>query len=149
LQRQVDEFLVLVAVADQIGLGVVQIGKRRDQLGLRAGLEPVMVALAEFGDLLDHLALLVDLDRIDSAVAALVAEFLDRRGERLVEFGDARMQQVAETQQHRQVGAAVAQAADHLVKRDFLGPLAAAQPHGDLAAGIDGEIIIAPLGHAV
>ena len=41
--------------------------------GLRAGLEAVVVGPAELDDLLDDVAVLVDLDRVDAAVLALVA----------------------------------------------------------------------------
>ena len=55
-------------------IGVSIVGERDDgeQLGLGAGLEAEVVRLAELEDLFDDLPLLVDLDRVDAAVAALV-----------------------------------------------------------------------------
>ena len=78
LQRKVDEFLVLVAIADEVGLGIVHVGERGNELGLGTGFEAVMIFFPEFRDLLDDLALLVDLDRIDAAVFAAVLGFPDR-----------------------------------------------------------------------
>ena len=73
LQGQVDELVVLVAVADEEGLGVVQVREGRDELRLAPGLQAVVVALAELRDLLDDLLLLVDLDRVDAPVGAAVS----------------------------------------------------------------------------
>ena len=67
VQGQVDEGLVLVPVADQERVRVVQVGHGGDQLGLAAGLQAVVVPLAEAGDLLDDLLLLVHLDGEDAA----------------------------------------------------------------------------------
>ena len=57
-----------------------------------------MVLFSEFGDLLDHLALLVYLDRVDPTVIAGVFHDADRLLEGFVNLGDTRVQQVAETQ---------------------------------------------------
>ena len=64
-------------------IGVVVVGERDDgqQLRLRAGLEAEVVRLAELVDFLDDLPLLIDLDRIDAAVAALVLMLCDGAGE--------------------------------------------------------------------
>ena len=43
VEGEVDELLVLVAVADDVGLGIVHVGERGDQLGLGAGFEAVVV----------------------------------------------------------------------------------------------------------
>ena len=58
--------------------------------------------LAELDDLLDDVALLVDLDRVDGGVAAGVPELLARLLEALGQRVDARAEDVGEAQQHRQ-----------------------------------------------
>ena len=144
LEGEVDEFLVLVAVADQIGLGIVHVRERGDELGLGAGFKAVVVAFAELGDLLDDLALLVDLDRIDAAVFAAVFGILDRLAERLVDFRDAGMEQIAETEEHRQVGASIAQAVDDFEERDLGLCLVILKAHGDMAVLVHAEEAVAP-----
>src|SRR5690606_6773043 len=61
-QAEVDELLVLVAIADDETLPIPEHGHGHQQLSLAAGLEAVVVARAEAGDLLDDVGLLVDLD---------------------------------------------------------------------------------------
>ena len=75
MEAEVDELLVLVAVADQAGLAGLHHGHGGDQLGLAAGLQAVVVTAAELGDLLDDLLLLVDLDREDALVLAACSRF--------------------------------------------------------------------------
>ncbi len=53
-----------------IGVSLSAIETTAMQLGLRAGLEAELERLAEIEDLLDDLALLVHLDRIDADVIA-------------------------------------------------------------------------------
>ena len=69
--RHLDELGVLEAVADD---GRVVGGHRHhgQQLGLGAGFEAEPVRPAEIEHFLDDLALLIDLDRIDAEVLALV-----------------------------------------------------------------------------
>ena len=69
--RHLDELGVLEAVADDRRV-VVGLGRDRHQLGLGAGLEAEAVLAPEIEHFLDDLALLVDLDRVDADVAALV-----------------------------------------------------------------------------
>ena len=100
MEREVDELLVLVAVADEVGLGVMHVGEGGDQLGLGAGFQTVVVLFAELGDFLDDLALLVDLDRVNAAIFAAVLGIFDRLAEGFVDFRDAGMQQIAETEEN-------------------------------------------------
>ena len=74
--RRLDELGVLEAVADDRRV-VVGDGHDGEQFRLRAGFEAEAVRPAEVEDLLDHVPLLVDLDRIDAAVAALVLVLAD------------------------------------------------------------------------
>ena len=75
-EGEAHELLVLVAVADDEMIGVLGEAEHRLQLGLAAALEADAVRLAELDDLLDDVALLVDLDRVDGRVAAGVLELL-------------------------------------------------------------------------
>ena len=77
-QRGLDVLLVLVAVADDERLFVVEHRHDGEQLRLGAGLQAVVVRAAELDDLLDDVAVLVDLDRVDALVLAAVAVLGDR-----------------------------------------------------------------------
>ena len=78
--RHFDVLVVFEAVADDRRLVV---GERHhgQQFRLRSGFQAEPVRPAEFEDFLDHLALLVDLDRINAAVVALVAVLAEWRSE--------------------------------------------------------------------
>jgi hypothetical protein len=97
VEGEVDEFLVLVAVADDVGLWIVHVGEGGDELGLAAGLQAVMVLAAVAGDFFDDFLLLVDLDWVNAAVNALVFGFLDGGGEAFVELIDAPAEEIAES----------------------------------------------------
>ena len=68
-ERRLDVLLVLVAVADDERLLVLQHRHHGEQLGLRARLEAEVIGAAVLDQPLDEIAVLVDLDRIDAAVA--------------------------------------------------------------------------------
>jgi len=85
VQAKVNKLLVLVAVAHQAGFVAAQLGDGRDEFGLGADFQAMMIAFAEFGDVLHHLLLLVDLHRKDAAVFPLVAETLNGFAETVVE----------------------------------------------------------------
>ena len=117
-QRRLDEGAVLVAVAQDERLGVLLQRQRHQQLRLRAGLDPEVEGTAVLDQLLDHVALLVHLDRVDAAVAALVVVLRDRLLERAEQLLDARPQDVGEADQHRQVDPAAAQVVDERLQVD-------------------------------
>ena len=77
-----------------------------------------MERLAEVEDLLDDLALLVDLDRVDAAVAALVVVLLDGLAKGVVELADAVAEDVGEAEQDRQLDAAGLQLVDEFLQID-------------------------------
>jgi hypothetical protein len=89
VECEVDELLVFVAVADDVCLGVVHVREGGDKFGLRSGFEAVVVFFPKLGDLLDHLALLVDFNRINAPVLARVFRDLNRLVESLVDLSDA------------------------------------------------------------
>jgi hypothetical protein len=63
-------------------------------------------------DFLDDVALLVDLDRVDAAVVALVVVLDDRALERLVDLADAVLEDVGKTDEDRELDVAAAQLVD-------------------------------------
>ena len=101
-EGEAHELLVLVAVADDQMLGVLGEAEDGLELGLAPAFEADAASLAEFDDLFDDVALLVDLDRVDGRVAAGVAELLARLLEPRREVLDPRAQNVREAQQHRE-----------------------------------------------
>ncbi len=118
MQGEVDELLVLVAVADDVRPRGRACAQRDEQLGLAAAFEAVVVVRAEVGDLLDDLPLLVDLDREHAAIAAAVVQAGDGAREGLVEQGDLRVEQVLDAQQHRHLQAALLHARDDVGNAD-------------------------------
>ena len=117
-QRRLDVGAVLVAVAEDERFGVVLQRQRDQQLGLGAGLEAEVEGPAVLDQLLDHVALLVHLDRVDAAVGALVVVLGDRLLERAEQLLDAGAQDVGEADQERQVEAAAPEVVDQLLQVD-------------------------------
>ena len=115
--RRLDVLGVLEAVADDRRV-VVGDRHHRQQLRLRAGLEPELVGPAEVEHLLDDLALLVHLDRVDAAVAALVLVLRDGGLERRVDLAEAVLEDVGEADEDGQADAAQLQAIDELLEVD-------------------------------
>ena len=74
--RHFDVFGVLEPVTDD-GRVVVGLGHHRQHLRLRARLEAEAILAAEIEHFLDHVALLVHLDRVDAEVAPFVAVLVD------------------------------------------------------------------------
>ncbi|ESR71834.1 hypothetical protein T266_06910 [Pseudomonas aeruginosa VRFPA05] len=92
--------------------------------------------------------LLVDLDRIQRGIAALVFEALDVRVEGAGELAHAVLQDIREAHQQRQAQARLAQLADQLVEIDGRR-VGALRTHFDIAAIVDGEITRTPVADAV
>ena len=115
--RRLDVLGVLEAVADDRR---VVVGERHhgQQLRLRAGLEAELVRLAEVEHLFDDLPLLVHLDRVDAAVAALVLVLGDGGLKRRVDLAEPVLQDVGEADEDRQADAAQLQAIDQLLQVD-------------------------------
>jgi hypothetical protein len=93
--RRFDEFRVLEAVADD-GRVVVGDGDDGEQFRLGPGLEPELVRPAEVEYFLHDLPLLIDLDRVDAAVAALVLVLGDGALECSVDVFEPMFQDVGE-----------------------------------------------------
>ena len=119
--RRLDELGVLEAVADDRRV-VVGDGDDGQQLRLAAGFEAEAVRPAEVEHLFDDLPLLIDLDRIDAAVAALVLVLGDGAVKRRVDLAEAVLEDVGEADQHRQADAAQLQPIDQLLQIDGASP---------------------------
>ena len=85
------------------GFGVVLQGQGDQQLGLAARLDAQVEGPPVFDQLLDDVALLVDLDRVDAAVAALVLVLRDGLLEGAAELLDPGLQDVGEADQEGEV----------------------------------------------
>ena len=72
-EAEVDELLVLVAVADEAGFRVFELGNGGNEFGFGTDFEAVVKARAELGDLLDRMLLLVHLNGEDAAVFEAMA----------------------------------------------------------------------------
>jgi len=142
-QRGLDVLLVLVAVADDERFVVLMDRHDGEELGLATGLEAVVERAAELDDLFDDGAVLVDLDRIDAAVLTFVVVLLDRAVERRAEQLDARLQDVGEAQQDRQLDAARDELVDELFHVDRALSLATRR-HDQIALIVDVEVAAAP-----
>ena len=119
LKAQVNEFPVLVAVADKAGFPVGKVGDCGNELALGAHFQAVVVARAEVGDFLNHLLLLIDLDGEDPTVTALVAKVLDGLAEGLVQIGNLRIENVFHPEQAGHVVAPFLDAFDDLGNGHF------------------------------
>src|SRR5207237_10919878 len=140
--RGLDELRVLEAVADDRRLVV---GDRDDsqQLRLGARLETELVGPAEVEHLFDDLPLLIDLDRVDAAVAALVLVLGDGSRKRGVNVGETMFEDVGEADEDGKADAAQLQAIDQLLQVDRALRILR-RVHLHVALAVDGEVAVAP-----
>ena len=145
-QRQANELTVLVAVADD-GTALRRQRQHSQQLGLGAGFKADGNVLRG-DDVFHHRFLLVDLDRVQRGVLALVLQARDIGIERTGQLAYAVLQNVGEAHQQGQRQAALAQFVNLLVQVDrrAVGPVGA---HFDAPGFIDGEITSAPMADAI
>ena len=99
-QGQLDEVLVLVAVAHDEAVAVHIGGQHSVKLRFGAGLQAQVVLLAVADDFLHHGAHLVHLDGIDDEVFGLVVVLRCSAGKAVGSFFDAVVEDVGETQKH-------------------------------------------------
>ena len=145
--HHLDVFVVFEAVADDRRL-VVGDGQHGQQFRLRSGFQAELVGPAVLENFFDHLALLVHLDRVNAAVAALVAVLGDGVLERLVHLAQAVLQDLAEADQDGQGDAAQLQIVRQLLQIDAaLRIFGGVHPHVPVLA--DGEVALAPSGDVV
>jgi hypothetical protein len=139
--------LVLVAVADHEA-GALELGHDREQLGLAADLEAEADVGAGLEQRLDHVPLLVDLDRVDRPVAAGEAVLLGGVAEDAREHAQAVPEDAVEPQQERQRQPLALGLGDDVDERGArtLGPLGM---DPNVAVVADREIRAAPPGETV
>ena len=109
----------------------------------------MVVARAKPCDFLDHLRLLVDLDRENPAIGGLIPQGLDGRGKAVVQPADLQIDQILDTQYHGQIHAPVLDTCNHVGQR-YIG-LARDIRRGDLQlpGTIDAEVALTPVGNVV
>ena len=116
-QRQADELTVLVTIADD-GAALGRQGQHGQQLGLGAGFKTDRHVLGS-DDVFDHRFLLVNLDRVQRGVFALVFQARDVGIECAGQLAYTVLQDIRETHQQRQgQTAGLAQFVDLLVQID-------------------------------
>ena len=142
-----DEFGVLEAVADNRGV-VISERHNRQQLRLGSRLEPETVRPPELEDFLHNLALLIDLDGIDTNVSPRVFMLGDGALEGFIDFLQPVLQDVPKPDERRQTDAAELQIVDQLFEIDrAAGVLGRVNP--DLSVLADREVSVAPSGNFV
>ena len=145
-QRGLDVLAVLVAVADDQRAGRLEQRQRDEQLGLAARLQADVVLGAVLDDLLDHVALLVDLDRVHAAVGAAIAVLADGAVEGAHQALDAGGENVGEAHQRRAQAALLEVL--HQIEQVDAGALRL-RLNLDVALGVGGEEAGAPRCHVV
>ncbi len=143
-QGEAHELLVLVTVAHDHVVGVLGEPEHRLQLRLAPTLETHAVRGAELHDLLHHVPLLVDLDRIDRGVAAVVAELLAGGLEVPGEPVDPRPQDVGEPEQHRQRHPLLFEVVLQFEQVELVFRLVPVGTHDHVALGVYVEVARAP-----
>src|SRR4029079_2071712 len=118
-------------------------GESDQELRLAARLQAEVEGPAVFDQLLDDVALLVDLDRVDAAIAALVVVLGDGLLERSAELLDARAEDVGEAEEYGEVQAALTEILDELLEVDGVGSRSGGCDL-DVAGVVDGEEVPAP-----
>ena len=148
IKREVDEFFILVAVADETSLMVGHGSDGGDEFGFAAGFETVVEFASEAGDFLHHLLLLIDLDRINAAVLALESGLFDGFGTSRMQKPDLGVQNISQTEQNGHIHAAFLDPVHDLHQADRR-PILAERGDGQFAFSVDVEIIRTPVADAV
>ena len=110
---------------------------------------PKLIRLAVLQHLFDHLPLLVDLDRIDAEVAAVVVVLVDRRLKRVVNLAQAVLQNAGEADQNRQIDAAQLQPVDELLQIDGRAGIFGRMERMTCPSSLIRKIAVAPAGNVV
>ena len=137
-----DVLVVLEAVADD-GRIVVGHGHHGHELGLGAGFQAEAKRLAELENLFHNLALLVDLDGVDAAIAALVVVLVDGGLEGGMDLAQAVLEDIGKADQDGKVDATEDEGIDQFFQINGAGGiLFGANDH--VAGIVDREIAFAP-----
>ena len=138
-----DEFRVLVAVADDEAAQLVLQRQTGEQLRLAADFEAEIIRLARVENFLHHLAQLVHLDRKHAAILALVIVLRDGVAERLVQRLDAMAQNVLKPDEQRKFQPARLGLLDH-VRQIHRHARVLQRARHDVPGVVDVEILRAP-----
>ena len=141
-QRQLNEVLIFVAVADNDGVGVHVGGQHGVQFGLGTALKTEVVLLAVGDDFLNNGAHLIDLDGIDDEVLAAVVVFLLGTLKAIGGFLNAIVEDVGKTEQNGSGDVAFGQFVDQLAEVD--ANIVLARTDVGVTAFVDTEIVHAP-----
>ena len=147
-QREPQVLLVLVAVADGERFGVRVHRKHDEELALAARFQAEVPGRACVEDLLDHLAHLVHLGRVDAEILPLVPVLRDRAAEHVVELLHPAAQQVLEAHHAGKAQLALADVVDHVHQVDHRAGLPEGVDH-QVALGVDAEVAGAPTRNVV
>ena len=147
-EGQTHVFGVLVPIADDRVTGVATHPQHRLEFGLAAALEAHSEGRPELEDLLHHVALLIDLDRIHEVIPTAVVEFRDGAGKSVRHVGDPGPQDVREAQQNRQTDALFRQVDRQPVQVESRS-LVSRGVNRHVACSIHAEKPESPLPHAV
>ena len=131
-----------------IGVSLSASASTASSSGLEPASRPKLIRPAEVEHLFDDVPLLVDLDRVDAAVVALVVVLGDGRLEGLVDLAEAMLEDVGEAEQDRQVDAAQVPGSTSSFRSieragSFVGVDA------DVPVVVDREVALAPAGDVV
>ncbi len=144
VQHGLDILGILVAVADDRQTVAGGNGDAGHQLRLGTDLQTDVVALAVAGDRLNHLTLLVDLDRIEGLILGRVVVFCNGAAENPVDGGDPALQHIHESQQDRRLDLALDQVIHQHPQVDgVLG--VGRRMNADVSLFVNGKQISAPV----
>ena len=101
-----------------IGVSLSAIATTANSSGLLPASSPKLNGLPNSQDFFDHLPLLVDFDRIDAAVVALVVVLGDAPAKGCVNLAQPVLEDAGEADQDRQIDAAQLQSVDELFQID-------------------------------
>ena len=141
-QGQLDEVLVLVAVAHDEAVAIHVGGQHGVELGFGAGLQAQVVLLAVADDFLHHGAHLVHLDWIDDEVLGLVVVLRCGAGKAVGSFFDAVVEDVGEAQKHGSCYIARVEFVDHFFEVNAHAVLTGR--HVDVAFLVYAEVVDSP-----
>ena len=116
--------------------------------GLLPASRPKPYCAPKFSDFLDDLPLLVDLDRIDAAVAALILVLRDGALKRGVNLAEAVFQDVGEAEQDRRAQAAKLEPIDQALEVDAARRILGRMDQ-QVAVLVDREVALPPAGDVV
>ena len=144
VEPQVNELFILVTVADETRVRIRHISDCGDEFGFASRLESVMEFASEAGNFLDHLLLLIDLDRVDPAVLSGIIRLLDRFTETGVQKPYLRIQNISEAEKNRHIHAAFLNAVHNFHETDRRS-LRTESRHNEFSLVIDVKVSGAPV----